>query len=133
MARKLPDPIRKRDILFSERTTPAEISEYGHLFLKEELYWDAVEFFGGAGDEEGLKQVREAGIEIADAYLLRRVARQMPKLVKPEDWLYGEDLRHTIDFRGIYGTVLEQWMGMDPTAIVGGQFEQLSPYAAMPA
>ena len=53
--------------------------------------------------------------------------------VKPEDWLYGEDLRHTIDFRGIYGTVLEQWMGMDPTAIVGGQFEQLSPYAAMPA
>ena len=53
--------------------------------------------------------------------------------VKPEDWLYGEDLRHTIDFRGIYGTVLEQWMRMDPTAIVGGQFEQLSPYAAMPA
>ena len=53
--------------------------------------------------------------------------------VKPEDWLYGEDLRHTIDFRGIYGTVLEQWMGMDPTAIVGGQFEQLNPYAAAPA
>jgi uncharacterized protein (DUF1501 family) len=53
--------------------------------------------------------------------------------VKPEDWLYGEDLRHTIDFRGIYGTVLEQWIGMDPTSIVGGQFEQIRPYAAMPA
>ena len=87
MARKLPGPIRKRDILFAERSTPQELSEYGHLFLKGELYWDAVEFFGGAKDEEGLKQVKEAGIEVADAYLLRRVARQMPKLVKPEDWL----------------------------------------------
>ena len=48
--------------------------------------------------------------------------------VKPEDWLYGEDLRHTIDFRGIYGTVLEQWMKMDPTAIVGGSYEQINPY-----
>ncbi|MCH8199349.1 MAG: DUF1501 domain-containing protein [Chloroflexi bacterium] len=49
--------------------------------------------------------------------------------VKPEDWLYGEDLRHTIDFRGIYGTVLEQWMGIDATPIVGGQFEQIQPYS----
>ncbi|MEE8337278.1 MAG: DUF1501 domain-containing protein [Dehalococcoidia bacterium] len=49
--------------------------------------------------------------------------------VDPKDWLYGEDLKHTIDFRGIYGTVLEQWMGMDPTAIVGGNFEQIRPYS----
>ena len=48
--------------------------------------------------------------------------------LKPEDWLYGEDLRHTIDFRGTYGTVLEQWMGLDPVPIVGGQFEQIRPY-----
>lgn len=48
--------------------------------------------------------------------------------VKPEDWLYGEDLYHTIDFRGIYGTVLEQWMGVDAKPIVGGEFEQVRPY-----
>ena len=48
--------------------------------------------------------------------------------VAPRDWLYGEDLRHTIDFRGIYGTVLEQWMGIEPTAIVRGSFEQIRPY-----
>ena len=48
--------------------------------------------------------------------------------VNPEDWLYGEDLRHTIDFRGIYGTVVEQWMKMDPTEIVNGTFEQITPY-----
>lgn len=48
--------------------------------------------------------------------------------IKPEDWLYGEDLKHTIDFRGVYGTVLEQWMGLDPTQIVRGTYEQIRPY-----
>ena len=46
----------------------------------------------------------------------------------PADWLYGEDMRHTIDFRGIYATMLEQWMGMDATEFVGGTFEQLKPF-----
>ena len=34
-------------------------------------------------------------------------------------------MRHTFDFRGVYGTLLEQWLGLDPTAIVGGTYEQL--------
>lgn len=46
----------------------------------------------------------------------------------PNDWLYGEDLSHTIDFRSIYSTVLDQWLGVDPTEIVGGSFEQIHPY-----
>jgi uncharacterized protein (DUF1501 family) len=46
----------------------------------------------------------------------------------PKDWLNGEDLRHTFDFRGVYGTILEQWFGLDPTGIVGGTFPQLKPF-----
>ena len=46
----------------------------------------------------------------------------------PDQWLNGEDMRHTIDFRGIYGTMLEQWMGLDPDPIVGGAFEQVHPF-----
>ncbi|MCZ6708358.1 MAG: DUF1501 domain-containing protein [Chloroflexi bacterium] len=49
--------------------------------------------------------------------------------VDPSDWLHGEDLKHTIDFRGIYGTILEQWMGIAPHEIVGGEFEQIRPYS----
>ena len=49
--------------------------------------------------------------------------------VKPKDWLNGEDLKHTIDFRGIYGTMLEQWMGVEASPIVGGDFEQIRPFA----
>ena len=51
--------------------------------------------------------------------------------IEQKDWLYGEDMRHTIDFRSVYSTVLDQWMGVDPSAIVGGTFEQINPYKAM--
>ncbi len=46
----------------------------------------------------------------------------------PSQWERGEDLKHTIDFRGVYGTLIEQWMGLDPTTIVSGSFEQISPF-----
>ena len=45
--------------------------------------------------------------------------------LKPEDLLEG-DLRFNIDFRGIYGTIIEQWLGLDPVPIVGGNYEQLA-------
>ena len=53
--------------------------------------------------------------------------------VKPKDWLNGEDLKHTIDFRGIYGTMLEQWMGVEAAPIVGGDFEQVRPFSTAAA
>ncbi len=53
---------------------------------------------------------------------------EYPSLERTE-WLNDEDLKHTIDFRGIYGTILEQWLGLDPVPIVGGNFEQIRPYA----
>ncbi|MFB3041422.1 MAG: DUF1501 domain-containing protein, partial [Candidatus Poribacteria bacterium] len=46
----------------------------------------------------------------------------------PSRWANGEDLEHTIEFRGVYSTVLEQWMGLDPTTIVDGTFEQIHPF-----
>ncbi len=45
-----------------------------------------------------------------------------------KDWLYGEDLKHTIDFRSVYSTVLEQWLGVNAIPIVGGSYEQINPY-----
>jgi uncharacterized protein (DUF1501 family) len=48
--------------------------------------------------------------------------------IAPEHWLNGEDMAHTIDFRGVYGTVIEQWLGLDPVPIAGGQFEQVTPF-----
>ena len=44
---------------------------------------------------------------------------------KPEDLQQG-DLVPNYDFRGAYATILDKWMGMEPTHIVGGKFEQLA-------
>ena len=49
--------------------------------------------------------------------------------LEPGRWLNGEDMAHTIDFRGIYGTLLEQWMGVDAKPIVGGTYEQIKPFS----
>ncbi len=42
-------------------------------------------------------------------------------------WLNGEDMAHNIDFRGIYGTALEQWLGVEAAPVVGGHYEQINP------
>jgi len=45
-----------------------------------------------------------------------------------DQWENGEDLKHTFDFRGVYGTVLEQWLDIEAAPIVGGNYEQLHPF-----
>ena len=49
--------------------------------------------------------------------------------LNPADWEHGEDLKHTIDFRGIYATLLEQWLSVDAKPIVKGEYEQIAPFA----
>ena len=44
--------------------------------------------------------------------------------LQPERLLEG-DLHYNNDFRGMYATLLEKWMGLDSKPIVGGAFEQL--------
>ncbi len=44
--------------------------------------------------------------------------------LREEDLVEG-DLHFNIDYRGIYGTILEDWLGLDPVPVVGGSFEQL--------
>ena len=42
---------------------------------------------------------------------------------KPEDLQFG-DLVPTIDFRGAYANLVEDWLGLDAKPIVGGSFEK---------
>ncbi|HLF04926.1 MAG TPA: DUF1501 domain-containing protein [Dehalococcoidia bacterium] len=44
--------------------------------------------------------------------------------LKPEALLEG-DLHYTIDFRGVHGTLVEKWLGLDAVSVVGGNFQQL--------
>ena len=45
--------------------------------------------------------------------------------LKPEELEDGGDLLHTVDFRSVYATILEKWLGLDSKPMVGGAFEQL--------
>ena len=38
----------------------------------------------------------------------------------------GGDLQHCVDFRSVYSTILERWLGVDSVSIVGGRFESLA-------
>src|SRR5918999_1173894 len=44
--------------------------------------------------------------------------------LKEEELLEG-DLHYNMDFRGVYGTMVEKWLGLDAVPVVGGNFEQL--------
>ena len=45
--------------------------------------------------------------------------------LKQEDLEDGGDLLHNVDFRSVYTTILERWLGLDSKPIVGGSFEQI--------
>jgi uncharacterized protein (DUF1501 family) len=36
------------------------------------------------------------------------------------------DLHFNNDFRGLYSTLLEQWLGLDAKPVVNGSFEQMA-------
>ena len=44
------------------------------------------------------------------------------------DLANGEDMGFNIDFRGVYSTLLDQWLGLDASPIVNGTYEQISPF-----
>ncbi|HEX4589425.1 MAG TPA: DUF1501 domain-containing protein [Gemmataceae bacterium] len=44
-----------------------------------------------------------------------------PKL----DDLDSGDVKHSIDFRRVYATLLDEWLGVDSRAVLNGQFERL--------
>ena len=48
---------------------------------------------------------------------------EYPSLAK--DKLLEGDLHFNNDFRGLYSTLLEKWIGIDAKSVVGGTFEQM--------
>ena len=45
--------------------------------------------------------------------------------LKEEDLTLG-NLAYTVDFRSTYSSILERWLKIDATPIVGGRFEELA-------
>ena len=45
--------------------------------------------------------------------------------LKEEDQLDG-DLRFQVDFRSVYSTIVEEWLGLDAKSVTGGSYEHLA-------
>ena len=48
--------------------------------------------------------------------------------LEPRDQVEG-DMAYNNDFRGLYATLLDDWMGIDPNPILGGNYEQFDMIA----
>jgi tetratricopeptide (TPR) repeat protein len=83
---KLPDPLKRRDILYGKNTPAEVLREYGDLYLHEGKPNDAVEFFGQACYKEGLQRIRQMAIEEGDLFLFSRAAEFLQEEISPEDW-----------------------------------------------
>ncbi len=45
--------------------------------------------------------------------------------LKPSDQEEGGNLKFSTDFRSVYSTILDDWMGLNPAPIIGGTFEKV--------
>ncbi|HYG75447.1 MAG TPA: hypothetical protein VEK08_10635 [Planctomycetota bacterium] len=78
--------IKKRDLLHSEKSSPAVLSRTAREFLALERYSDALDFFEKANDSEGIAEIKKIALAGGDTFLLARLDRFNAKWVNPEDW-----------------------------------------------
>ena len=83
---KLPDPLKRRDILYGQNTSAEVLREHGDLYLHEGKPNDAVEFFGQASYKEGLQRIRKMAMEEGDLFLFSRATEFLQEEVPPDDW-----------------------------------------------
>jgi tetratricopeptide (TPR) repeat protein len=83
---KLPDPLKRRDILYGQNILAEVLREYGDLYLHEGKPNEAVEFFGQACYKEGLRHICQMAIEEGDLFFFSRATDFLQEEVSPEDW-----------------------------------------------
>lgn len=84
--KKLPKPLKKRDVLYGVGTPREQLVRLGKLALQRGLVFDAADFFCEAKDEEGLVEIRRLAVEQGDAFLLRKIQETDVRLVSSSDW-----------------------------------------------
>jgi uncharacterized protein (DUF1501 family) len=43
--------------------------------------------------------------------------------LQPSEQEEGGNLKHNLDFRSVYATILEDWLGLNSAPIIGGRFD----------
>ncbi|RLA83048.1 MAG: hypothetical protein DRG40_07235 [Deltaproteobacteria bacterium] len=86
MANKLPNALKRREILYGKETPPQVLIEYGDLYMEAGRLNDAVEFYGRAQHREGLLRLKERALKEGDYFLFSQVAEFLSEDPSPEEW-----------------------------------------------
>lgn len=81
MARDLPDPIEKRDLVYGDDTSDSRRIETGDQFFEENFIVDALNAYEEADHREGGENVLEKAVSGGNYFLVRRVRNNWPDLV----------------------------------------------------
>ena len=83
---ELPNHKKKQQLLHAKDAKPEDLRRQGEKFLQAGWLSDAIDFFGKAGDQDGLKKIREITIEEGDTFLFRRTLKAMDETADEEQW-----------------------------------------------
>ena len=83
---EIPDPLRRRDILYGADTPKEVLVEHARAYEEADKLDEALQFYAQAADRQGLERVKTKALEAGDAFVLKAVARAMPELVGEDDW-----------------------------------------------
>ena len=85
MAPSLPDALRLRDLKYGEKHSAAARSQAARQFLEAGRMAEALDLYVLAGDEDGVKTIREMAIKEGRAHVLLSLVR-VGHEIGPDDW-----------------------------------------------
>ena len=84
--KELPHYKKKQQRLHAKDAKPEDLSRQGEEFLKAGWLSDAIDFFGKAGDQNGLEKIRDITIEEGDVFLFRSTLKALDATASEDQW-----------------------------------------------
>jgi hypothetical protein len=78
--------LKKRDLLHDRGISGDELAQYGWEYLKQDRPIDALDFFEKAKNLEGIRRIREWGIEQGDPFLLQQTCKLLKEPAPEGSW-----------------------------------------------
>ena len=75
MAKRFPNVLQKREMLYEGNTTPEQLSAQAKEFVEAKRYAEALDFYNAAGNTDEIKQQRQAAIERGELFIYESACR----------------------------------------------------------
>jgi hypothetical protein len=82
----LPHYKKKQQLLHAKDARPDDLRRQGEEFLQAGWLSDAIDFFGKAGDQNGLEKIRDITISEGDVFLFRRTLKALDTTASEDQW-----------------------------------------------